>query len=256
MQSLTNLLNWAKRHGWLTLLAMVGLIAAFPVAYSTTRLILLLCVVSLWLWGVILVRRRKLVVSLAVMLPIAFVLWLSFPGHPADPAALRREYVQCLQGYKGSLYVWGGENRIGIDCSGLVRRGLINANVRLGVITLNPRLFRNAMSLWWNDCSARALRDEYRGLTTRLSNATSINSIAEGSILPGDLAITANGVHVLAYLGGTTWIEADPDELRVITVDTPSKNMWFTTPVQVVRWSQIKEPPNNCVRATPLPRRT
>ncbi|MBI3986575.1 MAG: C40 family peptidase [Lentisphaerae bacterium] len=33
--------------------------------------------------------------------------------------------VQCLRRYEGTLYVWGGENRRGIDCSGLVRKKVI-----------------------------------------------------------------------------------------------------------------------------------
>jgi len=31
------------------------------------------------------------------------------------------------------------------------------------------------------------------------------------TILPGDLAVTESGSHVLAYLGDETWIEAEPN---------------------------------------------
>lgn len=127
-------------------------------------MLLLLCVVALWIWGAVLLRRRYAAVALVVILPLAFVSWLSIPGRTADPDVLRAAYVNCLQGYKGTLYVWGGENRIGIDCSGLVRRALINANTGLGIKTL-----------------------------------------------------------------------------------TPSESMWFTTPVQLVRWNQMKEAPNKIV---------
>lgn len=244
MRLLQIILDRVKRHGWLTLLAITTLIVIFPVAYKTTRLLLLVCVATLWLWGMFLLRRRKASLATVLVAGILFLGWLCLPGSPADPDAIQRSYVQCLKQYRGTLYVWGGENRIGIDCSGLVRRGLINANAKMGVRTLNPQLVRTALSLWWHDCSARALRDGFCGLTIRLATAPSINSIAHDTISPGDLAVTASGVHVLAYLGGNTWIEADPDVMRVITVEVPSDNMWFTTPVQLVRWSQMNKAPN------------
>ena len=155
--------------------------------------------------------------------------------------------VQCLRQYEGARYLWGGESRMGIDCSGLVRNGLINANIKTGFLTCNPQLVRTAVALWWNDCSAQALRDEFRGFTTRLARSQSINSIADGFLEPGDLAVAANGVHVLAFLGGKTWIEADPDAKKVIAVQAPSDNVWLTVPVQLVRWTQLKKTPNRLI---------
>jgi hypothetical protein len=125
----------------------------------------------------------------------------------------------------------------------MVRRGLINANIKTGLSTLNQSLIRAAFVLWWNDCSARALRDEYHGFTTRLFQAKSINSITPATLSPGDLAVTSDGTHVLAYLGDSTWIEADPSVMKVITVLTPSDNMWFNVPVHIMRWNQFKESP-------------
>lgn len=60
--------------------------------------------------------------------------------------------------------------------------------------------------------------------------------------MPGDMAVTSSGVHVLAYLGERTWIEADPNELqgnRVIRVKTPTRNAWFNMPVHIMRWRQF-----------------
>jgi len=236
------LVNAMKRHGWLTLLAITVLIIAFPVTFKTTRLILLISVVVLWLWGAFLLRKRKVAMAVILTPGILLLGWLCLPGRPSDPDVIQRYYVECLRQYTGTYYLWGGENRLGIDCSGLVRRGLINANVKMGIQTKNPRLVRNAFILWWHDCSARALRDEYRGFTSRLFTAASINSIERGTIKPGDLAVTENGIHVLAYLGGNTWIEADPDAMRVIMVEVPSNNPWFTMPVHLVRWSQLFAP--------------
>src|SRR5580658_7227415 len=43
------------------------------------------------------------------------------PGKPYDVHALRIAYVDRLRAYVGVKYVWGGENMLGVDCSGLVR---------------------------------------------------------------------------------------------------------------------------------------
>lgn len=60
---------------------------------------------------------------------------------------------------------------------------------------------------------------------------------ADHSLLkPGDLAVTDDGVHVMAYLGDRAWIEADPHAHQVIEVILPSDNPWFRMPVVFVRW--------------------
>ena len=48
--------------------------------------------------------------------------------------------------------------------------------------------------------------------------------------------MTFNGVHVLAYIGNKTWIEADPN----IEVKTPARNAWFNMPVHVMRWRALE----------------
>jgi len=230
-----------KQHAWFTVFIVTIALILFPVGYWASRICLVVSSVALWVWGVVLLRRRGVSALAVFVVGFAAIGWLCVPGRSGDPAVLRQTYVRCLKKYEGTRYVWGGENRLGIDCSGLVRKGLINANIRTGLHTLNPRLVRAALYLWWYDCSAKALRDEYRDYTVRLTQAQSINDIPPCSVLPGDLAITSDGSHVLAYLGGKTWIEADPNEMKVITVGIPSDNMWFKTPVHLVRWSQLLE---------------
>jgi hypothetical protein len=53
--------------------------------------------------------------------------------------------------------------------------------------------------------------------------------------------VTANGVHVLAYLGDGMWTEASPERMQVVseTVPQPS-NHWFRMPVKVVRWIELE----------------
>ena len=57
----------------------------------------------------------------------------------------------------------------------------------------------------------------------------------------GDLAVTADGVHVLAYLGDRTWIEADPTAHEVVEVTLPTSNAWFHVPVVFVRWRYLEQ---------------
>lgn len=67
-----------------------------------------------------------------------------------------------------------------------------------------------------------------------------INAIDSSLILPGDMAVTANGIHILAYIGENRWIEADPGVEKVIVVEVPDEtNHWFNTPVVLIRWNQL-----------------
>jgi hypothetical protein len=167
--------------------------------------------------------------------------FLALPGHSPNLPRIQKRYLQSLKSYEGTRYVWGGENRIGIDCSGLVRKSLVNSLVTEGLTALNPLPLRQGIFIWWQDCSARALGAEYLQLTRRLFDADAINQIDSSRIQPGDLAVTVDGLHVLAYLGNDEWIEADPDAKTVLRLTTPSTNTWFDTPVTVLRWSQLDE---------------
>ena len=123
---------WVLGHAWLLLLiATIGLFLC-PVAFRSSRMLLLVCLAVLWGLGIFRLRRRKVATAAVLGVGVICLGWLCLPGRTVDRTVLRQTYVQCLKEYEGSLYFWGGENRIGIDCSGLVRRGLINANARLG----------------------------------------------------------------------------------------------------------------------------
>ncbi|MFB2922016.1 NlpC/P60 family protein [Aerosakkonema funiforme] len=163
------------------------------------------------------------------------------PGYQVDGSILRQKYVQELSYYEGSVYLWGGENKFGIDCSGLVRRGLINANLKMGLLPFNPKLIREAFLLWWYDASAEALGKEYRNWTKFLYQAPSINELDNSKIQTGDMAVTTDGVHILAYIGNNVWIEADPNYRKVIKVKVPDpSNIWFRIPVNILQWRQFE----------------
>ena len=233
------------RLAWLLWFAISGFliaIALYPVSSRLTRYTLLALAFVVWFGLIALLWRRPLARFTLLGLTLLVAGFLAWPSRAVPPAEhLRADYVAALQRYDGVTYYWGGENARGIDCSGLIRRGLIDALLSRGIRSFDPGLIRRAISLWWHDCTARALGEGHRGLTAPVLATPSINALDHSAILPGDLAITANGVHILAYLGEHRWIEADPMANKVITVTVPSKgNIWFDGPVNVTRWSVFR----------------
>jgi hypothetical protein len=225
---------------WLCLWIVLFTLYLTPVASRTTRLILLATVFQIWL-GALLIWRRKRIVLIGLVVAMAFAVGLLVaPGRSYDREMLRSAFVAALTRYEGTSYVWGGESRHGIDCSGLARSANIDANLRQFIRTCNPTLLREALFVWWNDCSARELGEGYKGRTRWVVNADGINDLDPGTLQPGDLAITTGGVHVLAYLGQSTWIEANPERGRVIAEAWPQpSNHWFRTPIRIVRWTEF-----------------
>lgn len=221
---------------WIWVCILTVILLCYPVAYRTTRVLETLGLVLSWAGALFLwKRKRATTVSLigAALICLAIV---SLPARPVKIDALAQDYCKALRTFRGVHYVWGGEGLLGIDCSGLVRQGAIWGQLEYGLSTLNGRPIRNALSLWWNDCSAEGMRDGFSGLTHVLFEAESISTADDSRLRPGDLAVTADGVHVLAYLGERTWIEADPNVHKAIEVTLPTSNAWFQVPAVIVRW--------------------
>jgi NlpC/P60 family len=57
-------------------------------------------------------------------------LFLIFLDRQIGAETLRSTYLRSLYSYMGTTYVWGGENQLGIDCSGLVRDCLRTKHIR------------------------------------------------------------------------------------------------------------------------------
>ncbi len=229
---------------WVSVFVVTILLILYPVGKGIARLFIALSIPLLLLgFSVFIWEKKKL-----RPLPWLFFFILSslffLPGKTINKEQLQQSYLSSLKSYTHTRYVWGGENSLGIDCSGLVRKALIQVTLKQGLRELNSALLRSSIQMWWYDCSAKSLRDEYRGMTKRVFSATNINSIASSQLKPGDLAVTSSGQHVLAYLGNQEWIEADPDlDIRkVIIVKAPSTdNPWLKRPVYILRWKLLRE---------------
>ena len=230
-----------KRSQWLLWIAGVMSFLAvwlYPVSTLQTRSTGLILFSVLWISLIALCWQPRTARWCILALTILGIGFISLPDRRApDIDSLRADYVAGMQRYMGARYYWGGESPKGIDCSGLVRRGLVDALFLRGFCTLHPALVRDAFWLWWHDTTADGLGHASGVFTVRLFDAPSINQLDHSKLEPGDLAVTQGGAHVLAYLGEKHWIEAEPEAQRVINVTSPRQDqVWFTIPVHLVRW--------------------
>ncbi|HVT80563.1 MAG TPA: NlpC/P60 family protein, partial [Phycisphaerae bacterium] len=193
----------------------LGLLLWYPVrtGYTRNALIIFPCILVLCL--VIALWKHKRLRWLPLIPHAALVVFLILPGRRMEPAPLRAAYLESLMRYEGTRYVWGGEGFRGVDCSGLLRAAMVDACVRESVRTFNPALARRALDIWYHDASAGNLGDEVGGLTSRVGPALPLRDAADAREA-GDFAITADGSHALAYVGGGAWVEADPYVMKVI----------------------------------------
>lgn len=226
---------------WLVCGVLLPLSSWRPEASTASRLVTLFALAGLATLPVRLAwaSRGARVVVLAT--PAVVLVALLLPARAADPEALRVAYLTELRTFAGVEYVWGGETHRGIDCSGLVRVALLHAMASEALRRVDPGLARRALELWWFDASASALGQGYRGWTRELGRSASLASLDARAVRPGDLAVTEDGLHVLAHLGDATWIQADPLPMRVhLDAVTPGAGGWFSRPVVLVRWRWLE----------------
>ncbi len=230
---------------WVLAVILFIAVALMPLGTQKTRVAGLALLFVAW-FGLVVLLWRHLYLRLAVLaVSLGSAVFLALPGRAqVDVEGLRRDYVAGLQRYDHVPYYWGGESFMGIDCSGLVRRGLIDAAFCRGLRSLDPGLVRFSLDLWWHDCSAEALGQGWRGLARHVMDIPNINTLDHSKILPGDLAVTASGHHVMAYLGDRRWIEADPGAEKVVVISTQKgDNPWFHSHMTIVRWGILDSVP-------------
>jgi hypothetical protein len=225
---------------YLALLGELLFLLIQPINRLSYNVVMLGSVVLLGIWTAYLLRRRKRL--LAVLLVPPGLLLLTLVNQQAvDRAHLRELYLAELRTFAGTEYVWGGENCLGIDCSGLPRKSLINALARYGLTHANGRALLQSGWYWWHDASALELLSGYRGETQVEPTVFTINS-QNPRVRPGDLAVTQNGVHVMVFLDAHTVIQADPGPGRVVIDTIPNDKHWYTERVQLVRWTALSDP--------------
>lgn len=207
---------------------------------SRTAFLAILALAAFTLYRHFRPRSPSLIALTAGSLLIFSFLIAFLPGHPSDPDSLRSRYLSALHALEGTRYIWGGEGRFGIDCSGLPRRALRAALFREALANLNPAPIRDALDQWWHDASALALSEAYRDYTVPLNLSGKLKSLDTSTLLPGDLAITQDGLHLLVYHGNDSWTQADPSIGKVITLNSRTdSNLWFHSPVTLHRWTQL-----------------
>lgn len=227
---------------WVALFPLVVVMLLWPVNSHSLRMGVLISLGGLILGSLVFAWQRRGVFFSILSTYFAMGVFLLLPGRPHETLlALQKPYIEAMAAYEGVPYLWGGENRFGMDCSGLVRKGFETALLKKGLFTLNPFLIRGAIGLWWNDTTANGIGKGYDGRTIPVTTCLSLNSLDSALLLPGDMAVTTSGAHVMAYLGNNKWIGADPGEMKVTIFTIPEdKNGWFSCPMNIVRWNKIE----------------
>ena len=223
----------------LTLGAVAGIALSFfnPVSSKLLRLAFIAFIVMAWLGPLVLFWRSKSFRYLWMLLPALPLIAILLPSRPWARDELRDDYVKRMQAFQGVRYFWGGESRQGFDCSGLPRRSLRDALTAYGLRHADGAALRLALEQWWYDASAEALGQGYRNYTRSLGLKGRLREMDVTSLSPGDLAVTTNGRHVLAYVGQGRWIQADISLGKVVELDAKAdENPWLTTPVTLHRW--------------------
>lgn len=227
-----------------TILCVCGGVALslYPVNRKLYNFIFVCCLIGFWLGFLLLVWKRKYFRLVTILVVVLAAIPFILPSKSIDPNRLREGYLDRLIKLNGTTYVWGGENRWGIDCSGLPRKALRGALLAYGLKNLNGTAMRSFAENWWYDASARALGEGYRDYTVVLEPKGTVKEMDYSSLLPGDLAITENGIHVLVYLGKNEWIQAAPELGKVAIMNgREDKNSWLTVPVKTYRWNLLNK---------------
>ena len=223
-------------------LAAMVLVCLDPVNAMLQRLLLLCALIGIWLGPLILLWKKKPVRIALCIVPALAIAPFLLPGKPVNVSELREDYLKRMVSYQGTIYHWGGENRRGIDCSGLPRKAMREALFSNGIRKLDGGSLRLFLKHWWNDASAKALAEGHLGYTIPTGQSGTIASMDYSGLIPGDLVVTKDRRHIFAYLGNDRWIQVDPGAEKVtIENGRTSPNTWFDVTVTSHRWAILTE---------------
>ena len=228
---------------WLLLvgqLLVFGGLLLYPVNSIMVRVPMLALIVTIWVTVVALVSPLRWLRNGVLALPVIVFCALTLPARVIDADDLRQRIVAALRSYEGATYVWGGENSLGIDCSGLVRRARMDAEWSSALARLDFGAARRALSLWWNDQSAQAMGENQSATTVSLGTVSKLVDCPHDRYLPGDFAVLGQ-VHVVAALGDGVWIEADPGAGKVLILRPGDTNVWLHQRATLTRWSVLAD---------------
>jgi hypothetical protein len=226
----------------LTIGSLVALVAVNmdPVTTKLHRLVILCALVGIWLGPMFLLWKRKAIRIALAVIPVIAIMPFLLPGKEIKQAELREYYTTNLIAFNGTEYDWGGESGRGIDCSGLPRKAMRDALFSYGIGHFDGGCMRTFFIHWWNDASAKALAEGYLDFTFPTDQSGIISIMDYANLQPGDLVVTEDRRHILAYIGGEYWIQADPGAGKVIVKNgRTSSNGWFAVPVTSHRWSVL-----------------
>ncbi len=226
----------------LTIASVVALIVLNldPVTTRLHRLVILGAIAGIWLGPLLLFWKHRAIRFCLLPLPLLAAIPFFLPGKAIARQEVRTDYVKRMVSYENTPYHWGGENGRGIDCSGLPRKAMRDSLFVYGIRKMDGGAMRASLDHWWNDASAKALAEGYRDFTVPTGMSGTIARMNYGKLLPGDLVVTEDRRHILAYLGNDDWIQADPGAGKVIIENgRTSGNGWFAVPVTSYRWTVL-----------------
>ena len=186
---------------------------------------------------VLLKAYPKIVLPILIVFVIG-IYWINSNSKPVKSSALRTVYINQLKSYVGTQYYWGGETRLGIDCSGLARTAFWQTMLAEGISKHNFHLLVPILwKFWWRDLSASDMEDGKYNYTKHIGKADKLAGYNNKNLSPGDIAIPGSS-HVLIYIGNNQWIEASPEDNKVVINKAipNSKRSYFNMKVEFVRW--------------------
>lgn len=238
----------AKWWKWYTYLLMISIImisamSYYPINNIITRIVLLTAIFVIIMILFVMFYRYKFFFLLYLYI-VSFLFFFIVLGTKTTIwENFNEDYIQNLLTYNDVNYVLWWEWLFGMDCSWLVRHAMVISLIKEWIRNYNWYDIMKWFKLWWSDFDVDAMLSNEYNRFIDIWVADSINKINHEFIKPWDLAII-DWVHVMAYVWGRQWIQADPEIWKVIVLKTPTSNKWFNLSVKIIRWNDLdyKEP--------------